>query len=234
MSLYLIIAFRGIITFLLLLLLFRIMGPRQLTQFTFKDYVLGVLIGSMGGRAITRPEQKYFTFLCGILSVAILQVIISYLCLKSDNLRRFVNGEPIIVINKGQVLKYNLRKSKLSMNELASLLRSRGVFRLSDVEYAILEPTRDFSVMLKSERHPLTLKHMNIESEDNELPVLIIKEGKLIDKEMKKYNLTETWIKEQLAKNNIHNLSEVLLAQANSREIVYTCLYNTQDYTKTI
>jgi uncharacterized membrane protein YcaP (DUF421 family) len=191
-----------------------------------------MLIGSMGGRAITRPEQGYLTFLCGIAAVTLLQIIISYLCLKSDVIRRFVNGEPIIVISKGQISKYNLRKARLSMNELASLLRSRGIFRLSDVEYAIFESTRDFSVMLKSERSPLTLRHMNIEPDDNELPVLVIKDGKLIVRELKRYNLTENWINEQLARNNIHNISEVLLAQANSKEIIYICLYNTQNHTK--
>jgi len=226
-SLFMTIVFRGVITFLMLLLFFRSMGPRQLTQFTFKDYVLGVLVGSMGGRAITRPEQAYITFLYGIVTVIIMQMLLSYLCLKSDRIRRFINGQPIIVISKGEILKNNLKKARLTMNELASLLRSESIFNLSEVEYAILEPTRCFSVMQKSERSPVTLSDLNIQTAPRELPILVIKDGKLIRTELYRYNLTEKWVKEQLLKRDIKDISEVLLAQADSSGIVYTCLNNT-------
>jgi uncharacterized membrane protein YcaP (DUF421 family) len=201
----------------------RMMGPRQLSQFTFKDYVLGVLLGSMGGRAITKLEQRYTSFFYGMAIITVAQIIVSYLCLKSNKIRRFVNGSSIIVIDKGQIQQHNLRKARLSMNELASLLRARNIFDLSDVEYVILEPTRDFSVMLKSEKSTVTCKDLNIETLSKELPVLIIKNGKLIDEGLSRYNLTVDWVNEQLLKHDINQISDVLLAQADSCGIVYVC-----------
>lgn len=224
MSLFITISFRGFITYIMLLLFFRMMGPRQLSQFTFKDYVLGVLLGSIGGRAITRLEQDYLTFFYGMSIITVIQVLLSYLCLKSDKVRRFVNGGSIIVIDNGEILPHNLRKARLCMNELASLLRSRNIFNLSDVQYAILEPTRDFSIMLKAEKSPVTCMDLNIQTMPKDLPVIIIKDGRLVAVELQRYNLTEAWVMEQLAKHNIHKISDVFLAQADSKGIVYVCI----------
>ena len=224
MFLFIAITLRGLITYIMLLLFFRMMGPRQLSQFTFKDYVLGVLLGSIGGRAITRLEQDYLTFFYGMAVITAIQVIVSYLCLKSDKVRRFVNGGSIIVIDNGHVLPHNLKKARLCMNELASLLRARGIFNLSDVQYAILEPTRDFSVMIKSEKRPVTCMDLNIQTRPKVLPVIIIKDGNLVAAELKRYSLTEAWVKEQLEKHNIHKVSDVFLAQADSDGIVYVCI----------
>lgn len=218
------IALRSFITYVMLLLFFRMMGSRQLSQFTFKDYVLGVLLGSIGGRAITVLEQDYLSSFYGMAVITFIQVTVSYLCLKSDNIRRFINGGSIIVIEKGQVLPHNLRKARLCMNELASLLRARNIFSLADVQYAIIEPTRDFSVMLKSEINPITCKDLDIQTTLRELPVIIIKDGRLVDVELQRYNLTEEWVKEQLAKQNIHKISDVFLAQADSKGIIYVCI----------
>jgi uncharacterized membrane protein YcaP (DUF421 family) len=224
MSLFIAISLRGFITYIMLLLFFRMMGPRQLSQFTFKDYVLGVLLGSIGGRAITKLDQDYLAFFYGMAIITVIQVLLSYLCLKSDKVRRFVNGGSIILIDKGEVIPHNLRKAKLCTNELASLLRSRNIFNLSDVQYAILEPTRDFSVMLKAEKSTVTCMDLNIQAKPKELPVIIIKDGSLVAAELKRYNFTEAWVKEQLAKNNIHEISNVFLAQADSKSIVYICV----------
>jgi uncharacterized membrane protein YcaP (DUF421 family) len=163
----------------MLLLFFPMMVPRQLSQFTFKDYVLGVLLGSIGGRAITRLGQDYLTFFYGMAIITAIQVLLSYLCLKSDKVRRFVNGGSIIVIDNGKILPHNLRKTRLCTNELASLLRSRSIFNLSDVQYAILEPTRDFSIMLKAEKSPITCMDLNTQTMPKELLVIIIKDGNL-------------------------------------------------------
>lgn len=223
MSLFLTIASRGFIIYIMLLLFFRIMGPRQLTQFTFKDYVLGILIGSMGGRAITVLEQDYKGFFYGVATITTVQVALDFMCLKSDKIRRFVNGGSIIVIDKGQVLPHNLRKARLCMNELASLLRARGVFNLSDVQYAILEPTRDFSVMLKAEKGQPNCMDLNIQKSSSDLPVIIIKDGKFVKAELKRYNLTEDWVKDQLEQYNIQKISDVFIAQADNKSIVYVC-----------
>lgn len=223
MSLFIAVASRGLIVYIMLLLFFRVMGPRQLTQFTFKDYVLGILLGSMGGRAITVLDQDYLSFFYGVAVITSVQVIIDYICLKNDKVRRFVNGGSIIVIDKGQILTHNLRKARLCMNELASLLRSRGVFDLSDVHYAIIEPTRDFSVMLKSEKGQPNRMDLGIEKTSNELPVIIIKDGKLVKPELRRYDLSEDWVKAQLGKHNISNISNVTLAQADDKGITYIC-----------
>jgi uncharacterized membrane protein YcaP (DUF421 family) len=198
------------------------MGPRQLTQFTFKDYVLGVLVGSMGGRAMTRPEQAYITFLYGIVTVIIMQMLLSYLCLKSDRVRRFINGQPIIVISKGEILKNNLKKARLTMNELASLLRAESIFNLSDVEYAILEPVGNLSVLKKLQGQQITKSEMKIP-----LPVFkyipseIIVDGKVIYDNLKELNLNEDWLNVELNKQNISSIKDIFYAEIQSDGSLY-------------
>lgn len=225
----LVVVFRAFITFFFLIILLRTIGYRQISQLTFKDYVIGICIGSISGRAITKLDEPYVYFGVAFLTLTVTHLMLSYLNLKNDTIRRLVNGEPIILIYNGQIIKRNLKKSKMSIDGLASLLREKNIFKLSDVEYALLEPLGEFSVLLKSDKKPLTPMDMNIQSVSNGLPVFIIKEGKLVTKDLHKYNLTKEWVNDQLTKNKISDISQVLLAQADKSGIIYICLYDTNN-----
>lgn len=113
----------------------------------------------------------------------------------------------------------------INVDELASQLRQKDVFKLSDVWYVIVEQNGSFSVLLKSEKHPVMRKDKNILVNDTKLPLLVIKDGKLIKENIHEYNFTETWIKSELKKQNIDDISYVMLAQIDKTGIIYVDLY---------
>lgn len=181
---------RAIATYILLMILFRIIGHRPLSQFTFKDYVVGICIGSISGRAITKLHEPYIYFAAAYVVLASLYMVVSYINLKNSTFRRFISGEPVILIYNGQIIRKNLKTAKVDLDDLASLLREKNIFEISDVQYAVLEPNGGFSVLPKSENRSLTPKDMIIQPTPHEFPVLIIKEGKLVTKELQRYNLS--------------------------------------------
>jgi uncharacterized membrane protein YcaP (DUF421 family) len=221
-----IVVLRASLTFLILMILFRSAGNKQIPHFTFKDYVLGMCLGSVAGRAITKLEEPYIYFVGGFITLELMNLLLSHLTLKNETIRILANGEPIILVYNGQILNNNLKKAKMSLDGLTSLLREKSIFNICDVEYIVLEPHGGFSVLLKSESSPLTPKDMGICLNPKELPVLVIKEGKVVTAELKKYGLTDEWIRDQLLQHNIMDISQVLLAQANRSGFTYICNYD--------
>lgn len=225
MPAYINVILRAFSTYIILIIALRLMGRRELSQLSFIDYIVAICIGGVGGRSITKLDEPYILFVLGFATLAVAHVALSYIKLKSPALRRLVNGEPVIMIHKGNIIRKNLKKSHISLDTLMSLLRDKSVFKISDVEYALLEPSGGISVILKSELSPLTPNDMNIQKTKNELPVVVIKEGKIVREELTRGNLTEEWLREQLQKNNISDISKLLLVQADQSGIIYSAFF---------
>lgn len=217
---------RVLIIYTIMHILVSIMGSRGLSKLTFKDFIIGICMGSVAGRGITKLDQPFIAFFIGLLALGLIHIIFSYLSLKSEFIRKIDNGDPLILIQRGQIIKENLRKSKLSMDELHSLLRGKDIFKFSDVEYALLEPSGNFSVLVKTEQSPLKVSQMNIPVSKATLPILVIKEGRIVVEELRRVGLSEHWLHQQLQKLSIQKVSDILLAQADSNGIIYICFYD--------
>jgi uncharacterized membrane protein YcaP (DUF421 family) len=225
MSVYSNLFSRAVFAILILTIITRIMGKRELGKISTRDFVVALTLGPIIGNACTKVDQKFLQFMPALIIILGIQFILSYACLKSDFLIKLTNGEPLIIIQDGKILEKNLKKCRLNVDELLSQLRQKDVFKLSDVWYAILEQNGSFSVLLKSEKHPVTRKDQNIQVNDTNLPLLVIKDGKLIKEKLHEYNFTEAWIKSELKKQKIDDISYVMLAQIDNTGIIYVDKY---------
>lgn len=216
---------RAIFAILILTIITRVMGKRELGKISTRDFVVALTLGPIIGNACIKVDQKFLQFMPALFIILGVQFILSYVCLKSNSFRKLTNGEPLVMIQDGKIIEKNLKKSRLNIDELTSQLRQKDVFKLSDVWYAILEQNGSFSVLLKSEKHPVTREDKNIQVEDTNLPVLVIKDGKLIKEKLNMYNFTEAWIKSELNKQNIDDISSVMLAQIDNTGIIYVDRY---------
>lgn len=226
MSIVIAVLIRVIVLYTIMHVIISIVGIRGLTKLTIRDYIVGIVMGSIAGRGITKIDQPIIAFITALTALGLIHIIFSYLSLKNEFFQKLENGQPLILIQKGQIVTGNLKKAKISMDELYSLLRQKDIFKFSDVEYALMEPSGSFSVLPKSEQSNLKAGQFNIATTKATLPILVIKEGKIIAKELKQAGLTEKWLRENLQKLNIQDISGILLAQADTNGLLYICFYD--------
>ncbi|MDD4440238.1 MAG: DUF421 domain-containing protein, partial [Tissierellia bacterium] len=147
----------------------------------------------------------------------VLQVLISTLQLKSEAARIVFCGKPSILIEKGKININELKNNRLNLNDLLEELRLKEYFNLGDIEYAILETGGQISIIPKSDIQPATRKDLKISPTQDKLPVTLILDGKINNKNLEVINKDKSWLNNQLKKNNILSADEVFLASLDSK-----------------
>ena len=212
-----VVVIRSFIGFFLLLILVKLIGKQQVTQLTFFDYIVGITIGSMASTLSVQVNENTWATIAGMGVWTLLAIILALLGLKSPFLRKIIEGVPEIVIQNGKINADILRKNKLSMEDLMMMLRSKEVFRVDDVEFAVLEQNGKLSVLLKSQKKPLTPQDMNISTQYEGLPTNLIVDGRLNPEALKSVNLSKAWLEYHLRKKNITDINDIFLAQLDTQ-----------------
>jgi len=224
MPLFLVVVVRSVISFFSLLILIRIIGKQQIAQLTFFDYAVGITIGSIASTMSVQINENTFTTMVGMATWALLAIILEFFSLKSKKCAQIIEGKEEIIIENGKVLEEHLKRSRITIEEVLSELRSQGIFNIQDVEVAIYEPTGKLSVQKKAYKNPVTIKDLNLVPEYEGLPKNLIMDGKIQQDQLKKLNLTKAWLLHQLNKNGIDDEKQVFLAQLDSSMNLYVDL----------
>lgn len=160
-------------------------------------------------------ENSMFHGIIGILSFGIATFAVDIFSLKSKKFRDIIDGQSTIFIKDGKILEDNLKKEKYTMDDLAALLRQKNVFNVADVEFALLEPKGDLSVLLKKENQPLTPKDLNLQVAQEKEPQTVIMDGQIFDAALSAAGKTRQWLNIELEKLGV--LPEnVFMAQVDS------------------
>ena len=208
--------------FFVLLILTRLIGKKQLGQLNIFTYITGIAIGNMAGEMVLHPEVKILNGISAMAVWAILTFIIEFIGLKSGKIRSVLDGEPTIVIKKGLIQHKELKKMRLNIDDLTMLLRTNNIFSIKDVNYAILEPNGDLSLIKIQEQQQITKKDMNVKLEKMDfIPSEIIVDGKIVYKNLKELGKTEEWLNNELKANNVYSIKDVLYAELQSDENLY-------------
>ena len=146
---------------LVLFLLTKLMGYRQINEMSFFDYVIGITIGSIAAEMSTNLDLEWWKGITAMAVWAIIGLLLSVITQKSIKARRFISGEPIIIMQKGKVIKKNLKKAKLDIDDLIASARVSGYFNLTDIDSAIMEITGSISFMPTPQKRPLNPKDFN-------------------------------------------------------------------------
>lgn len=205
---------KNISTFVILFILTRFLGKKQISQLTFFDYITGITIGSIAANMSNRSGDPFLDDLISLVLWVLLTYISSVVSLKYPKARTALDGEPTILIKKGKIEEDALSSLKLSIDELTMQLRNKDIFSITDVEYAILEPNGELSVLKKAEKRTPTKEDLNVQTKPS--PYLlgeIITDGNLIEKNLKEFGADKRWLKDQLVANGIKTIEEVLYAE---------------------
>ncbi|PRX28030.1 uncharacterized membrane protein YcaP (DUF421 family) [Orenia metallireducens] len=210
-----------LIGFIALFLLTKLLGRRQIRQLTAFDFIFSIVLGELLGNAIYDPEVNFLYILYTLSLWGLLMFGVQLIEQKSIKLRKFISGNPAMVIREGQIDYKKLKETRMNITQLRSLLRQESVFSLKEVEYAILETDGELSVLKKSDHEQVTRKDLNIPGKSVKLPIILISDGQVLWQNIHKHNLTKKWLEQELLNNNIHRFDDVLYAEWSEGEELY-------------
>lgn len=211
---------RTAVLYLIVVLLIRLMGKRQVGELQPSELVVTILISELASipmQDLSRPVSNGVT---AILVLVILELLLSVITLKIPPLRRLFSGKPAIVISDGKIDQQMMKRLRYSIDDLLEGLRTDGCFCIEDVHYAILETNGTLSVMLKKSAEAPTRSEMNINHMDCGLPITIISDGKLQKKAVQTHNVDMGKVYERLKEERLAVKDVFLMTGDSTNEYV--------------
>jgi len=199
--------------FTALFILTKVLGKTQISQITAFDFISALVLGEFVGNALFDnkagiPEIAFVIFVWGAL-----MFLIEFITQKYKRSRYLLEGSPSFMIYKGKIIRDEMKKNRMDINQLQHLLRAKDVFSISEVEYAVLETDGTVSVLKKSLHQTPTRKDMKLADQGVELPATLINDGELIYDNIKEKNLDEEWVIKQLNEQGYAGPEEVFYAE---------------------
>lgn len=194
---------RVIIIYLLVLIVMRLMGKREIGQMQPFELVIAIMIADLASTPMSDTGIPITNGIVPILALLLLQLIISIINLKSMKFRQIMCGVPSILIYRGKIDEKVLRKEKFTINELQERLRQNNVFNIGDVEYAILETSGQVTVIQKPEKRNTIPEDFGITPEYEGIPFDLVVDGKVMYENLKAIKKNYNWLKTETNKFNI-------------------------------
>ena len=189
---------RTIILYLVLIMVIRLMGKRQVGQMEPAEFVVTMLVANLAAIPMQDGAIPLYSGLVPIVTVLGVELVLSVLSLRSMKLRKLLCGKPVILIENGQLLQENLRKTRITLDELSGHLREKDVLDIRSVQFAILETNGNLSVFPYPKEKPACAKDAGIPTRKQYLPMTIISDGKLLRENLRLAKKDESWVNRTL------------------------------------
>ncbi len=212
---------RTVFLYLVLILSVRLMGKRQIGQMEPAEFVVTMLLANLASIPMQDGAIPLYAGLLPILTVLSLELALSGLILYSVRFRRFLCGKPVILIDGGKVIQDNLRRTRVTLDELTGHLREKDVLDISMVQYAILETDGNLSVFPFAKDRPASARDAGLHPRESYLPVTIIEDGFLSRGNLEKAGKDETWLRRVLRERGAEQADTFLLTVDASDKIVF-------------
>lgn len=212
---------RALIVYVYMFITIKVLGQRSIGTIHPLDFLFGVIIGDVLGEPLSSGDIPLGGPLAAATLISTLHLSLSYVALKTPRFRRVIEDEPIILIEKGRILKEQLGKTKITVESLLMDLRLKDAADLSEVDYAILESNGLISVIKKSNNANVTPKDLDLTPLPSKgYPTVLILDGKVVDRNLENVgNLA--WLKDQLEKLGIDKVEEIFLLTMDERDQIY-------------
>ena len=188
---------RSIILYVLVLLVMRLMGKREIGQLQPFELAISIMIADLASIPMTDIGIPIFNGIIPILGLLTMHLIISVINLKSMRAREIICGKPSILIYRGKINEKILKKERFTINELEERLRTDNVFNFGDVEYAILETSGQVTVIQKPEKRNTIPEDFNITPEYEGISYDLVIDGKVMEKNLQQIGKDYNWLKKQ-------------------------------------
>ncbi len=201
------------VAFVYLFVISKLLGKKQIAQLEFIDYAVGISLGSIAAEMATNTETPFYYFLIAMSIFFALAFAVAIVGRKCTFLKRVLKGKPATLIYDGKIDYKQLKKSNIDVNDLLSMLREKGYFDISDVAYAIFEPSGELSVMPTGAQKPLVMRDFDKEKiEKAELANVLIADGAVSHSGLSEIDKDEAWLFNRLRIGDKSDLDNIILA----------------------
>jgi len=184
---YIDIVFKTFILYFFIVIVYRLMGKKEVGELSIIDLIVTILIAELAAICIENVESSIFISIVPIIVLVLIQISLSYISLKSEKIRNFIDGKPSVIIKNGKINFTLMTKLRYGLDDLLSQLRGKGIRSLDEVEYAILENSGTLSVFEKGKDYPMP----------------IILDGEIDTNVLKEIKKDEKWLFNILNKRNL-------------------------------
>ena len=205
---------RTVFLYLVLITVVRIMGKRQIGQMEPAEFVVTMLVANLASIPMQDGGIPLYSGLVPILTVLGVELLLSGLSVRSVKFRQLLCGKPVILIDNGKILRDNLRRTRITVDELTELLRQKDVLQIETVQFAILETNGQLSVFPYPAYCPACAKDVGITPKNQHIPYTIISDGFLCQKNLALSGRDKKWLAKILAQRKV-SLEDVFLLTAD-------------------
>lgn len=212
----LVVFFRALLLYIIVVVVMRVMGKRQIGQLQPFELVITLMIAELASVPMENTGIPLVNGIIPIVTLLIAQLAFSYINLKSEKLRTIICGRPSILIEGGKIVEDELRRQRCNLNDLMEQLRAKNLYNIADVEFAILETSGQLSVIPKSQKRPIEPKDLNINTKYEGLPINLVIDGHIMSKNLHSIGLDEKWLNDELNKLGVSSPRNLLLASLDT------------------
>ena len=194
-----------------LFLIAKIIGHKQVAQLEFFDYITGITIGSIAAELATTLDKPWWKPTISMLVFGSITVALSVITRRFARSRKYINGTPTIIMNDGKLYRENMKKAKLELSEFLLLCRQEGYFNLDDIQTAVFEYNGKLSILPVSAKRPLNPEDMGLSPKPEHIGTEIIMDGRVMDVNLKRKGLDDDWLQKELKKQGYKSAKEIFL-----------------------
>ena len=221
------IIFARILTILPLLLFITLfMGKRAIGEIPVFDFLIVIILGALVGADIADPNIEHLPTALAIIFIGIFQRVVANWKISNRKIGRLLTLEPTVVIQNGKFIDKNLKKIRFSIDNVLQMLREKDVFDINEVETAIIEGNGALSVLKKPEKNAVTREDINIVNTTSLIALPFIIEGTIYSDVLKDFNVSESWLIQQLSVQGINDINNVFFASINRNLELHVSLKN--------
>lgn len=215
------IILRALIVYAIVLMVFRLMGKRQIGQMQPFELVLTLIIADLATIPMAEMSVPLLHGIVPLFTLVIAHYAITIISKKSIRFNRLISGKPIIVINPNGVDYESLRELNISIDDIFGAIRAQGFFKLEQVQYAIMETNGTITVMPKADYAPVTNQDLKLKVNDESIPITLVSEGSILKENLALAKLDTEFIRTMLKQAKIASLKRCLVLTIDSDKMIY-------------
>ncbi len=217
----LLITIRTLILYTVVMIAIKAMGKRQIGQLQPFEFVGIIIMSEMAAISIQSNAVPVLNSVVPIASLAIFQITITLINLKSEKARGIICGVPTVVVKNGEILEEQMRLLRMNMNDLLEQIRAKGYFNLAEVEYAVMETNGQLSIMARADKRPLQPSDIQLMVENETPAITLILDGQVNHKSLNELGKDEKWLSERLSRHHITSFAEVFYASVDGSDSLF-------------
>ncbi len=210
--------FRTAILYLFIIFAFRLMGKRQIGQLSPTELVVAMMISDLASSPAQNNSLPLLAGMVPILSLIVMEILLSFLSMKSASFHRLLSGRSVVIMRDGRVIEKEMEKLRFNLDDLLEEIRVAGYADIGDVDMVVLESGGKISIVPKKEKAPLTAEDAGVRATPETPSTILIADGKLRRDRLREIGVDEKWVYKTLQKHKIKDIKDCFLFTADKEK----------------